>query len=768
MEPPQPQQIGLSASQIAAQAAMQHQNHQRKRSQTLPVENVYGQRRPSRGPASPPLLSLTEASGERQNGFVPQGSQGTAYGGQIYRNGLLAGNVNPAATAANVVFARSPQTSPNLSTIEPLQYQQQQPHKESEKPLKPEKSKVKLFSRPGKLTGLSKEKEGKDKGQGSPSKLGFGSAQPKANMSTHSLVDINTSGASSMYSMANSSSATIRAIDTSTGPSLNEKEQGKEKKHHHFLSRQKQKLSGKDDHHLPLSSANSNSRPVDPHAPSSFYNFNLPPSPGPATTSFSKSMSGLDLRHGGRALREKKREEKSAANQIQDFSLRENEASGDWPGPSSLGSGIGATMYAGQSSTAYPSSIYGGDVQDSGRYGLQNMGPDDAWPLLKSKVFVVFQGEDLRLPIEDFNRLVSTHIQRCIVKRAPNIIIDDLRDLLKTGFLSIDATLRRTSDDRLIPHLVEMWVFVFTSVLPCLQAIFLPLDLEFEGHGPLMNQAAAREFWGALPISSLSNGSNNSCPVPANHLLSVRRLVLTTFRDVVVLPRFELLQTIFSRLSLESINFPPQASYSQSPIHPSHLSTSPDVRPSTAMSLDPAFSSYSSQSTTLLNGSGTGSDSIGARSRGISNVSFSSDQREAVYAQTRGLNTRAYTPNPLITSGGHVFDATLSQRDANAEDSNHVTETVGRMLQCMSVLAAVGIISGISGEIRNRGNTKTESNDSGGRARGYSTGIIEDEAAQEKIDRLCKALKLNWLGRGRTGRNRRGLVGERTKPTVAA
>jgi len=359
----------------------------------------------------------------------------------------------------------------------------------------------------------------------------------------------------------------------------------------------------------------------------------------------------------------------------------------------------------------------------------------------------------------------STHIQRCVVKRAPNLIIDDLRDLLTTGFLSIDATLRRTSDERLIPHLVEMWLFIFTSVLPYLQAVFLPLDLEFEGQGPLMSQAAAREFWGALPISSLSNGSDNPTPVPAHHLLSIRRLVLTTYRDIVILPRFELLQTIFSRLSLESINFP-----CPSPINPSSLSTSPpDLRPGTAMSLDPAFSSYSSQSTTLLNGSGTGSDSVGARSRGVSNVSF--DQREAVYAQTQSLNTRPYTPNLILTGGdlgisGSSIGATSSQREVNAEDSKHVTDTVGRMLQCMSILSAVGIIPGDGSEVKAQREAAAASGGTGGRARGYSTGMVEDEAAQEKMDRLCRALKLNWLGRGRVGRNRRGLVGERMKITI--
>jgi hypothetical protein len=268
-----------------------------------------------------------------------------------------------------------------------------------DKPLKTEKSKVKLFSRPGKI-GISKDKEARAGALPSPSKTAqytMASLQ-RNNFSTNSLAD-SMSSAASMYSMGNSSSATIRAIDSNQG---NEKESSKDKeKHkHHFLSRQKHKLSSKDDHHLPLSSAASNSRPADPSAPSSFYNFNLPPSPGPTTTSFAKSMSGLDLRHGGRALREKKKEEKSDALRESELSYQNNN---DWLGPSSMGSAGAASFGA----ASYPSSIYGGEAQELKNYGLNNMGPDDAWPFLKAKLLIIFEGEDLRLPVEDFNRLVT-------------------------------------------------------------------------------------------------------------------------------------------------------------------------------------------------------------------------------------------------------------------------------------------------------------------------------------------------------------------------
>lgn len=726
----------LSASQIAAQAAMHNQSqHMRQRSQTMPYDNSpNNSRRPSRGPVSPPLLSLTEASGERsQNGF------GRAGEGQVYRNGLPGGDtLAPATTAANVVFPRSPIGSPSLSSSE-----FHQAYREPEKPAKAEKpSKVKLFSRPGKVS----TKESKEKPLASPNRFGnsMAAALQRSNMSTQSLMEGTASSASSMYSMTNSSSATIRPVEAPI-------EKEKEKKPH-FLSRQKHKLSHKDEHSLPLSSAASNSQPVDPSAPSSLYNFNLLPSPGPSSTSFAKSMSGLDLRHGGRALREKKKEEKAAASEGSGLSKVETAYSGssEWPGSATLG---GGPTFLGPPSAGTPS-MYGSDVHaDLAKYGLNNMTADDAWPFLKARLLVIFEGEDLRLPVEDFNRLVSLHLQRCIQRRAPNLIVEDLRDLLTTGFSSLDLTLRRTPDERLVPHLVEMWLFTFTSILPYISAVFLPLDLEFAGHGPLMSPENARDFWGALPVRQHPQGANNE--IPASQILEVRKIVLTTYRDVVILPRFETLKTIFSRLSLESIN---------TNLNLDALSSSPSEsgRPGTAMSLDPSTASYNSQATTLL----SQGDSSGARSRAISNVSFGSDQARnggrfmGAFNSELGSEGRPFTPSsalPSVLSGLNLSSqqtiiARQIQREVNAEESKLVTEMVGRMLQCMLVLSSVGYADEGVGS---------------GAASSGPAGIAADTelSCQAKMDELCKSLKLNWLGRGRTGRNRRGFVGARVKPS---
>ncbi|KAI8625093.1 HbrB-like protein [Xylariaceae sp. FL1651] len=713
----------LSASHIAAQAAMQQQQqqqqqHSRHRSQTVPFpgsETHDTSKRPAPksavGPRSPPMLSLTEASAPRDNGF---GSQG-------YHNGLLGSHAAAATAAANVAFPRiSPQTSPGLPTQEPPM---PSPLVIPEKPVKAEKSKVKLFSRPKKIDTKG---EAKERPMPSPSKIGSALASlQRGNYSTTSLAD-----SQSFYNLGNSSSATIRATDS---PIEREgKEKDKERKHH-FLSRQKHKLVSKDDYHLPLSSAASNSRPVDLTAPSSLYNFNPPPSPG-LNSALGKSVSGLDLRHGGRALREKRKEEKYS-----DIMRHDNDSSfglgSEWPGPGSLGS-----------SANNNGSSYFHEPMDSTKYGLNSMSLDDAWPYLKAKLLVIFEGEDLRLPVEDFNRVVTMHIQYCIQRRSAHIIVDDLRDLLLTGFASLDHALRMTPDDRVIPALVELWVFTFTSILPYLQAVFLPLDLEFSGAGTLLSPEQARDFWGGVmagpPTTSAQVDTNSQAQhlSPTGQVLDVRRLVLAAYRDVLVLPRYDKLKIIFSRLSLKhlpsslaslALASPPVMSDSVA-----SLSTSPSdgfiVRPGTAMSLDPSVASYNSTSTTVF-----GNDSNPSRSRAISNVSYGSGTSDPASAGGGAL-LRPFTPQ--TRDSDRAREILGSVREQNVEDSKQVTEMVGRLLQCMSVLASVS--------------TGTEST---------MAGAGGTDEPGKMVSELGRLLKLNWLGRGRTGRNRRGIVGGRVK-----
>ncbi|KAF2263155.1 HbrB-like protein [Lojkania enalia] len=700
----------LSASQIAAQAAMHVQNpqHMRKRSTTIPEPGTNVGPPGLRQPSSPPPMPGAHTITFRTNGMT-------------YQNGIVGGGRMAATTAANAAFPRSPLHSPGLQN--PQEHGSPKPASTTPEPQLPpqqmqmqmqkkEKSKMKLFSKPKNIR-VDREKDFDKKHQAlpSPGKMGIGIHSSQAlnrmmmNQSTTSLVDSTISSNASLYSVANGSTSTLVPRPDAYQP------QEKEKHKHHFLSRQKHKLKDKDDHGLPLSSASSTSRPTDPSAPQPLYSFAAPASPGHAS-SFAGSVTGLDLRHGGRHLRQKKKEEKAAAyldagleppfrERNQSFSTERSE----WP---SVASSLGATPMSSLGPSPGAAFAYSNDAMMylGNSFGVSGLSADDAWPLLKARLLQIFEGEDPRPPVEDFNALVTVHVKRCIQKRSPILLIEDLNELLATGFSSLDQTLRHVPDDRLIPHLVEMWLVVFTTILPFLQAVFLPLDLEFKGKG-IMTSSAAADFWGVLLPDEMSTKSPENKNIPILGELEVRRFTLLTFRDTVILPRYDTLMTIFSRLSLENLNAGLES--------PSPIPVDP-VRPGTAGSSHDAMGSLNSQGSGYLESTTT-----------MTSTSFNSSSRSRATSNTSAGSFSAistHSSNPTMLHPHTPVPAALRPQPM---DSAKVTETVGRMLQCVSVL--VSLQSG--------------------------------DEAQEKMGRLNKELKYNWLGRGRTGRQRQGFVGPR-------
>ena len=699
-------QTQLTASQIAAQAAYaQNPQHMRKRSTTIPAPNE--QPPAGRGqPMSPP----------------PMPAQAVTFktNGMSYQNGLVGGRM-AATTAANAAFPRSPLNSPGIEGSQPQASPKPASTPELPQLQKPKesKSKMKLFSSKPKNIKVDNRLDTKNQALPSPGKIGIGihSSQALNRMimagSTTSLVDSTTSTSSnSLYSSANASTSTLVPPRNDSLP-----ERKEEKHKHHFLSRQKHKLKDQDGFALPLSSASSNSKPTNPSAPEPLYSFAAPSSPGHSST-FASSVTGLDLRHGGRHLRRAKKEEK--ANAYLDAQLeppyreRMNSVSterAEWPSLAANITNASTHITPGQTISHTTEMLHLGSS-----FGINGLSPDDAWPLLKARVLLIFEGEDPRPPVEDFNALVTVHIKRCIHKRSPIILIEDLNELLSTGFGSLDQTLRHVPDDRLIPHLVEMWLVVFTTILPFLQAVFLPLDLEFRGSG-IMTSAQAAEFWGVMLPDEMNTKSPENRNIPILGELEVRRITLLMFRDIVILPRYEALMAIFSRLSLENLN---AGLESPSPIP--H-----DTRPGTAGSAnDVPLGSLNSnsqssggylESTTSI----TSSTFASTRSRATSNTSAGSFSSNP--SQHPPTVAHLYPPP---TSHSNMPPAALRQQPM---DSTKVTETVGRMLQCVSVLVS----------------------------------LQSSDDAQEKIGRLNKELKYNWLGRGRTGRQRQGFVGPRSR-----
>ncbi|KAF2724107.1 HbrB-like protein [Polychaeton citri CBS 116435] len=742
---------GLSASQIAAQAAMHHSspsptpgNGERKRSH------------PGLAPINTNAQSSAQSIRRPSDNNSPQVNSA---GPLPYSNGLLGGNRLAATTAANVVFpnGRSPLPSPNAPerTQPQPHYVQQTSHTAApvapgpplEKEPKSKSSKMKLFSKPKNLT-LSKEKD--------PSKLAGGMPSPGkaaigqhilrnnfANASSTSLMDPSSSSGASFYGSTNASTSTL--VPTTTG------EKDKDKQRHHFLSRQKHKL--KDDGYapLPLSSAHSNSLATNPDKPQPLYNF-TPDSPG--ASGISKSVSGFDLRHGGKALREKRKEEKAAAKLDLQPVLTNTSAGGSTGADAYLSSSLHDSNFGlgtGQGSMFSFSGDQtpGFNVQAfsniGASMGLPGIGPDDAWPLLKARLLNVFSGEQLRTPIEDFNLLVSVHIRRCIQRHSPIVLVEDVRELMQTGFGSLGQTLRAVPDDRLVSKLVEMWIGVYGAILPFLQAVFLPLDLEFKGRGTIMSVREAQEFWGVMPEALKRD---DDCTLPAGDSrqnsrlgedLDIRRITLITFRDTVILPRHESLMAIFSRLSLDNLNATSPNPPNRSDTVRAHAFSDPS-RPDTAGSMSPHMSSFNSQGSTLLDASSTssgggGRKSLENRSRATSNTSAGSFGTSLPHLNSPSLLNPHHPGREAIGSlptsaPYHPAGSPASQQPAIA-DPQKVTDTVARMLQCLYVLGSC------------------------------HTGDV----GQGVVERLTGALKYNWLGRGRTGRDRRGWVGMKAGPS---
>lgn len=164
---------------------------------------------------------------------------------------------------------------------------------------------------------------------------------------------------------------------------------------------------------------------------------------------------------------------------------------------------------------------------------------ETAWPHLKQRILGLFEGEPLRNTVEDLNKLVSLHIKRCFDRRAPAQLLEDVRELLGAGMVMLDPMLLKVSDERSIPRLVEIWSLLFGNVLPYFEAVFLPLQQEFKGVGTIMTSKESRDFFGVVEGEWGGGGG-----------LDVRRLVLMSFRDVVVLPVHEKLRRRFSLIPL--------------------------------------------------------------------------------------------------------------------------------------------------------------------------------------------------------------------------
>lgn len=125
-------------------------------------------------------------------------------------------------------------------------------------------------------------------------------------------------------------------------------------------------------------------------------------------------------------------------------------------------------------------------------------------------------------------------MQRHVPYHPPTHLLSDLAELLESGMRSIAPRGRETSDEDLVPRIVEAWEGVFSFTTPYLEAVFLPLQREFKGAGGILTTPQkARDYWGGETIHE------------------VRRIVMLAFRDFVLLPNAGRLRIVFSRFGMD-------------------------------------------------------------------------------------------------------------------------------------------------------------------------------------------------------------------------
>ncbi|CAO1627560.1 unnamed protein product [Sympodiomycopsis kandeliae] len=262
----------------------------------------------------------------------------------------------------------------------------------------------------------------------------------------------------------------------------------------------------------------------------------------------------------------------------------------------------------------------------------------DLWKLILSKTLPIFQTRAQKpslnmINVEEINELLSQHIKNTLDRgpaRACNLLIIDLRNCLINGLSLMESKILHhspngiTDDSNLLMKLTTFWTLFFHSILPLVEACFLPL-----GTDPILlslasatssTAAAAAAAGGSssssagaastssvhhsavaspptpstshLQLPSAVTGSNNggpspfttpnpstpsnsttpnlgttsstasgfTTPIPGNssaggtsmlrsQRIHVRQIALSMFRDTILLPHFDRLFDLFSRIS---------------------------------------------------------------------------------------------------------------------------------------------------------------------------------------------------------------------------
>ncbi|KAG6813677.1 hypothetical protein H0H92_008525 [Tricholoma furcatifolium] len=188
---------------------------------------------------------------------------------------------------------------------------------------------------------------------------------------------------------------------------------------------------------------------------------------------------------------------------------------------------------------------------------LSSTSSNDPWDELHVQVLPLFNGEPLRIPIEDLNGLVKQHIQSVLSSspsKALSTLENDAAELIASGMVTLNAKLMGIDDEKLIARVVEIWGFFWDQVLTYLEGVLLPMQTD-----PLLMSLyrTPKTHLRATspPRQGMKSTTSSTVSVSSSHI-DVRSVALRSFRDKVILP---LHQRLYQRLSMPN----PQDNYHQ-------------------------------------------------------------------------------------------------------------------------------------------------------------------------------------------------------------
>ncbi|KAF5325680.1 hypothetical protein D9611_000140 [Ephemerocybe angulata] len=171
----------------------------------------------------------------------------------------------------------------------------------------------------------------------------------------------------------------------------------------------------------------------------------------------------------------------------------------------------------------------------------------DPWSALHVHVLPLFNGEGLKVNIEDLNGLVKRHISTVVSSSPSRALVNlenDASELIASGMVTLNAKLMNVDDEKLVSRVVETWGFFWDQILTYVEAVLLPLQID-----PLLSSLSRAPK--THPRGQSSNSQNTPSSMSAAHLsgpsIDVRTIALRAFRDRVVYPLY---QRLYARLSL--------------------------------------------------------------------------------------------------------------------------------------------------------------------------------------------------------------------------